>query len=75
MQVQLANALPYDLEEAKLSEYKNFNPRWHDWQAAKAVCSHIADVIFDEVRDMKLDYFRVVSENELQSTLNLAADA
>lgn len=38
LQVQLANALPYDLEETELSEHGNLNPRWHDWQAAKAAC-------------------------------------
>jgi hypothetical protein len=29
LQVQLANALPYDLEETELSEYKNLDTRWH----------------------------------------------
>lgn len=52
LQVQLANALPYDLEEAELSEYKNLNPRWHNWQAVKATCAHLATVIFDRVCDM-----------------------
>ena len=49
LQVQLANPLPYDLEETELSEYKNLNPRWHDWQVVKATCSHLAIVIFDRV--------------------------
>jgi hypothetical protein len=52
LQVQLANALPYDLEETELSEYKNLDPRWHDWQTVKAACSHLATVIFDRVCDM-----------------------
>jgi len=52
LQVQLANALPYDLEETELSEYKNLDPRWHDWQAVKAACSHLSIVIFDRVCDM-----------------------
>ena len=55
LQVQLANALPYDLEETELSEYKNLNPRWHDWQAVKAACSHLSTVIFDRVCDMDVD--------------------
>lgn len=46
LQVQLANALPYDLEETELSEYKNLDPRWHDWPTVKAACSHLATVIF-----------------------------
>ena len=49
LQVQLANAMPYDLEETELSEYKNLNPRWHDWRTVKATCSHLATVIFDRV--------------------------
>ena len=55
LQVQLANALPYDLEEVELSEYKNLDPRWHDWQAVKAACSHLSTVIFDRVCDMDAD--------------------
>ena len=55
LQVQLANALPYDLEETELSEYKNLDPRWHDWQAVKSTCSHLATVIFDRVCDMELN--------------------
>jgi len=40
LQIQLANPLPYDLEELNLAEYKNLAPRWHDWQAVKAACVH-----------------------------------
>lgn len=53
LQIQLANALPYDLEETELGEYKKLDPRWHDWGAVKAVCSHVATVIFDRVCDLK----------------------
>ncbi len=49
LQVQLANALPYDLEETELAEYKSLDPRWHDWRVVKAACSHLAIVIFDRV--------------------------
>jgi len=55
LQVQLANALPYDLEETELSEYKNLDARWHDWQTVKAACAHLATVIFDRVCDMEVD--------------------
>lgn len=41
LQVQLANAVPYDLEDTQLSEYKNLSPRWHDWHVVKAACAHI----------------------------------
>lgn len=56
LQVQLANAVPYDLEETELSEYKNLDRRWHDWGAVKAASSHIATVIFDRVCDLEADH-------------------
>jgi len=52
LQVQLANALPYDLEETQLSEYKNLQVRWHDWNTVKVACAHMATVIFDRVCDL-----------------------
>ncbi|PKM06728.1 MAG: hypothetical protein CVV14_11580 [Gammaproteobacteria bacterium HGW-Gammaproteobacteria-4] len=55
LQAQLANALPYDLEETELSEYKNLDPRWHDWSHVQAACSHIATTIFDRVCNMEAD--------------------
>lgn len=53
LQVQLANAVPHDLEEMELSEYKNLASRWHDWDIVKATCAHIATVIFDRVCDLE----------------------
>jgi hypothetical protein len=53
LQVQLANAMPYDLEETELSEYKSLNARWHDWSTVSAACAHVATVIFDRVCDMQ----------------------
>jgi hypothetical protein len=55
LQVQLANALPYDMDEIELDEYKNLDHRWHDLQAVKAACSHLATIIFDRVCDMDAD--------------------
>jgi hypothetical protein len=49
LQIQLANALPYDLEETGLGEYKNLDPHWHNWQTVKAACSRLATAIFDQV--------------------------
>ena len=49
LQIQLANPLPYDLEELHLAEYKNLDPRWHDWQTVKAACVHYAILIFDQI--------------------------
>ncbi|SEB11345.1 hypothetical protein SAMN05660964_03621 [Thiothrix caldifontis] len=53
LQVQLANAMPYDLEDTELSEYKNLAPQWHNWNTVKAVCAHIATVIFDRICDFE----------------------
>lgn len=55
LQVQLANPLPYDLNEIapELHEYKNLDPKWHDWNAVKAACAHISTAIFDRVCDME----------------------
>lgn len=52
LQIQLSNPLPYDLEEVHLAEYKNLDPRWHDWQAVKTVCADCATLIFDRIVGM-----------------------
>jgi hypothetical protein len=49
LQIQLAQPLPYDLEELGLAEYKNLAPRWQNWQAIKAVCVRYALLIFDRI--------------------------
>lgn len=49
LQIQLADPLPYDLEEVNLAEYKHLDPRWHDWQAVKAVCADCATLMFDRI--------------------------
>ncbi len=53
LQIQLANALPYDLEETELSEYKNLDSKWHDWTNVKTICAHIAGFIFDHVCELQ----------------------
>jgi len=47
LQIQLANPLPYDLEETRLTEYKNLAPKWQDWRTVKDACNHCATVVFD----------------------------
>ena len=49
LQIQLANPLPYDLEELSLAEYKNLDPRWHNWRTVKAACANYATLIFDHI--------------------------
>ena len=49
LQIQLANPLPFDLEETKLAEYKNLAPRWQDWNAVKRICTHCATMLLDRI--------------------------
>jgi hypothetical protein len=49
LQIQLANPLPYDLEETQLTEYKNLAHRWQVWKVVKDACSHCATTVFDRV--------------------------
>ena len=49
LQIQLANPLPYDLEDTELAEYKALLPQWQDWETVKAVCAQVAVLIFDRV--------------------------
>jgi hypothetical protein len=53
LQIQLANPLPYDLEEAKLTEYKNLAPKWQDWKTVKDACNHSATTVFDRVAELE----------------------
>jgi len=49
LQIQLANPLPYDLEEMRLAEYKNLAPKWRDWKTVQKACNHCATTVFDRV--------------------------
>ena len=49
LQIQLAQPLPYDLEEHNLDEYKNLDQRWRNWQNVKAACVDCATLIFDRI--------------------------
>jgi Nucleotidyl transferase AbiEii toxin, Type IV TA system len=51
LQIQLANAMPYDLEETELSEYKNLDARWHHWTVVQAACLHTAIGIFNSASE------------------------
>lgn len=55
LQIQLANPLPYDLDDTNLAEYKNLQPRWHDWNAVKTVAAATAFAIFDRTGDGDAD--------------------
>jgi len=47
LQVQLANPMPYDLENTDLSEYRRLHPKWHDWNCVKEVCATIGTDLFN----------------------------
>ena len=39
---QLANPLPFDLDETDLSQYKHLDTRYQDWNKVRGICAHIA---------------------------------
>lgn len=47
LQAQLASALPYDLEDTDLSEYRNLASHWQDWANVQSTCIRIAVAAFD----------------------------
>jgi hypothetical protein len=49
LEVQLAQPLPYDLTEMRLSEYKHLTPALHDWAEVKRRCGDIATLVFDRI--------------------------
>lgn len=53
LQVQLANPLPFDLDETDLREYKHVAPRWQDWASVKETCARQAVMIFDHLADRR----------------------
>ncbi len=43
--VQLANPMPFDLDDTNLSDYKRLVPEWQDWTVVAAVCADVATSI------------------------------
>ncbi len=62
LQIQLANPLPYDLEEVRLTEYRNLAPKWQDWKAVKAACRHCATTVFDHVAALEQERIQKTGE-------------
>lgn len=56
LQVQLSNPLPFDLEEVRLSEYKNLEPKWQNWNNVKAAGAHYSTLIFDKLSELGEDH-------------------
>lgn len=46
LEVQLANPMPYDLDNTDLKEYRRLDSKWHDWNRVKEVCGRIALDLF-----------------------------
>lgn len=53
LQIQLAQPLPYDLEELNLAEYKNLDARWANWQTVKRACAECATLLFDGIAGLE----------------------
>ncbi len=49
LQAQLANPMPYDLQDTDLTEYRRLHPKWHDWNRVKEVCGAIAVELFQRL--------------------------
>ena len=45
--VQLAEPLPFDLEELRLGEYRRLVSRWRDWATVRGECARHATSLFD----------------------------
>jgi hypothetical protein len=49
LQIQLANPMPYDLEENHLPEYKHLDLKWHRWETVKSACIDVSILLFDGI--------------------------
>jgi hypothetical protein len=47
--IQLADPLPFDLEETRLEEYRRLVRRWRNWNIVRAECARCAATLFDLV--------------------------
>lgn len=53
LQIQLAQPLPYDLEELNLAEYKHLARRWRNWENVRSACARCANLIFDHIAGLE----------------------
>lgn len=49
LQIQLAEPLPYDLDDVNLTEYKNVTQSWQSWETVRDACERCATLIFDRI--------------------------
>jgi hypothetical protein len=52
LEIQLANPAPFDLNDLRLSEYKQLDPKWHNWADVKTACARCAKDLFDRISQM-----------------------
>jgi hypothetical protein len=72
--VQLSSAMPFDLSQTDLSEYKKLSSRWQDWSVIRKACAECALQLAPTLkfpnlsRDLSLDHTRVrtVSRSKVQ---------
>lgn len=48
---QLANAMPFDLKETNLAQYKGLNEKWHHWETVASVLKDVSLTIFESVSE------------------------
>jgi hypothetical protein len=53
--LQLSDPRPFDLQEDKLSSYKNLTAQWQTWKAVKSQCVHAANFIFNSLEPESSD--------------------
>ena len=46
LQIQLANPMPYDLDETNLAEYKHLKSEYQDWTVVKQRCAQLSELLF-----------------------------
>ena len=46
LQIQLANPMPYDLDETNLQEYKKLRPEYQDWAIVAEKCRELAAALW-----------------------------
>ena len=49
LQIQLAEPLPFDLDEVDLAEYKHTAAQWQQWPQVRASCQRLSASVFDQL--------------------------
>ena len=49
LMIQIANPIPFDLEEMNLSEYKHLETYWQNWENVRNTLIKVSLLIFDQI--------------------------